>query len=850
MTPRRLLRALARLLPLLILSLALPRTALSQLVAPGPAELAPEARARLARAAEDSLLAPWQRDLMLRLARSGTTAGLDSSAADLRVAQPSPALEVGDGAWSRPQGLSRGGHSAIYDPVRDRMVVFGGSSSDSPDYLNDVWALSLAGTPAWTQLTPSGTPPTGRVYHSAIYDPVRDRMVVFGGYYYDYHDGVSHYLNDVWVLSLAGTPAWTQLTPSGTPPTGRDNHSAIYDPVRDRMVVFGGAYYDGSSYYLNDAWVLSLTGAPVWMELAPTGSLPSARSGHSAIYDPVRDRMVVFGGAYYDGLGYYLNDAWALSLAGAPVWMELAPTGGPPSARSGHSAIYDPVRDRMVVFGGTYYDGSSHDLNDVWALSLAATPAWMQPTPSGTPPARRGGHSAIYDPVRDRMVVFGGWSGPSTLNEFWTLALAGEPVWMQLTPSGTPPSARSEHSAIHDQVRDRMVVFGGYSTSPLNDVWVLSLADGPAWAQLTPSGTPPSARSGHSAIYDPVRDCMVVFGGHSSSLVDNNDVWALSLAGTSTWTQLAPSGMSPSARNSHCAIYDPVRDRMVVFGGYGLGPPFGYLNDVWALSLAGTPAWTELAPAGTAPSARRNPSAIYDPVRDRMVVFGGSSSSSVRINDIWDLSLAVGPIWTQLTPSGTLPAVRYLHSAIYDPARDRMVVFGGYSGSISMLNDVWSLSLEGATAWTQQTPSGTPPGGRDGHSAIYDPVRDRMVVFGGYWGRSVNDVWALGWSFNTAVGGPEVQPFISCLRPPAPNPARGTTVVSFALAQAGRVQLGVYDVGGRLVRKLVDGERRAGTETVVWNGTAESGAKLQAGVYFVRLAAPGFRETRRVILLK
>ena len=74
--------------------------------------------------------------------------------------------------------------------------------------------------------------------------------------------------------------------------------------------------------------------------------------------------------------------------------------------------------------------------------------------------------------------------------------------------------------------------------------------------------------------------------------------------------------------------------------------------------------------------------------------------------------------------------------------------------------------------------------------------------------------------------------------------------MSFALAQAGRVQLGVYDVSGRRVRQLVDGERRAGTETVVWNGTAESGAKLGAGVYFVKLAGPGIRETRRVILLK
>jgi flagellar hook assembly protein FlgD len=60
----------------------------------------------------------------------------------------------------------------------------------------------------------------------------------------------------------------------------------------------------------------------------------------------------------------------------------------------------------------------------------------------------------------------------------------------------------------------------------------------------------------------------------------------------------------------------------------------------------------------------------------------------------------------------------------------------------------------------------------------------------------------------------------------------------------------VYDVSGRLVRRLVDGERGAGTEAAVWNGTDESGTRLGAGVYFVRLAGPGLRETRRVILLR
>jgi hypothetical protein len=790
MTPQRLLRSLARMLPLLLLSLALPNVVLSQTAAPGPAELAPEARERLAQAAGDSLLAPWQRDLMLRLARTGGAAALDSSAADPRATLPALVPCAADGVWNQPLGPGLYGHSAIYDPVRDRMVVFGGSSASSGPYLNDVWALSLADTPVWTELTPSGTSPSARYDHSAIYDPVRDRMVVFGGY-------SSSTLNDVWTLSLADTPAWTQLTPTGAPTSRRQSHSATYDPVRDRMVVFGGLGSGDSQ--LNDVCALSLADTPAWTQLTPSGTTPSAREGHSATYDPVRDRMVVFGGFSSDFPPYF-NDVWALSLAGTPAWTELTPSGTPPIVRSFHSAIYDPMHDRMVVFGG-YSSGSPNYSDGVWALSLPGMPAWTQLTPSGTPPSDRDGHSAIYDPVRDRMVVFGGDSGspsfPPYFNDVWALSLAGAPAWTQLTPSGTPPSARYGHSAIYDPVRDRMVMFGGsyeyLGTHHLNDVWILSLAGTPAWTELIPTGTPPSERDNHSAIYDPVRDRMVVYGGIWSS----NDVWALSLAGSPAWTQLIPLDTPPSDRDGHSAIYDPVRDRMVIFGGYYYDFFFSYYrNDVWELSLAGTPAWT------------------------------------------------------QLTPSGTPPSGRLDHSAIYDPVRDRMVVFGGSSGSPYCLNDVWALSLAGTPAWTEPIPTGTPPSERNNHSAICDPVRDRMVVFGGYSGSYLNDVWALEWSATVAVGDPQAPPLVSGLRPPVPNPTRGTTAVSYALAQAGRVQLGVYDVSGRLVRRLVDGERRAGVETVVWNGTAESGARLQAGMYFVRLAAAGFRETRRVILLK
>src|SRR5262249_12937421 len=116
----------------------------------------------------------------------------------------------------------------------------------------------------------------------------------------------------------------------------------------------------------------------------------NTRYGHTAIYDPVGDRMVIFGGD--DDLTYGNGEAWALLLSGAPTWIRVAPSGGP-TERKHHTAIYDATRARMVVYGGPYK-------HDAWALSLGATPAW-EPIGSGSPPSV-GEARAIYDPVGDR----------------------------------------------------------------------------------------------------------------------------------------------------------------------------------------------------------------------------------------------------------------------------------------------------------------------------------------------------------------------------------------------------------------------------------------------------------------
>ncbi len=84
-----------------------------------------------------------------------------------------------------------------------------------------------------------------------------------------------------------------------------------------------------------------------------------------------------------------------------------------------------------------------------------------------------------------------------------------------------------------------------------------------------------------------------------------------------------------------------------------------------------------------------------------------------------------------------------------------------------------------------------------------------------------------------------------------PNPLNPVTTIRFDLALAGRVSLAVYDVAGRLVRRLVDQPLPAGrNQCVVWNGLDVRERTVAGGVYFYRLEAAGFSETRKMIVLR
>jgi hypothetical protein len=89
------------------------------------------------------------------------------------------------------------------------------------------------------------------------------------------------------------------------------------------------------------------------------------------------------------------------------------------------------------------------------------------------------------------------------------------------------------------------------------------------------------------------------------------------------------------------------------------------------------------------------------------------------------------------------------------------------------------------------------------------------------------------------------------LHPCHPNPFNPATTISYDLPEPATVSLQVFDVSGRLVRTLVQGETvPSGRHEVVWNGQDETGRSVGSGIYFYRLEAGDFAATRRMSLVK
>jgi hypothetical protein len=353
-----------------------------------------------------------------------------------------------------------------------------------------------------------------------------------------------------------------------------------------------------------------------WVKTRPVTS-PGARAYHAMVYDSVRRRILLAGGTVIQTL----NDTWRWN---GITWTQYVPGTSPPAGS--YAMAYDSGRGRAVIFGGNPYQNPA----ETWEWDGAR---WTKRTPATSPPGRTG-HAMAYDPTRRQVVLFGGLVQGGALNHTWEWDGTD---WRERRPTASPPS-RLEHAMVYDASRRQVILFGGRNAGMVGDTWAWQ---GSTWIRLAPAAAP-APRCGHAMAYDSTIGRVVLFGGRDGTGIGANyfnDTW---LWDGAAWARTSPVN-PPTARAFHAMAYDDSRQRMVLFGGYAATTSGARLEgDTW--SHAGT----HLVGSGPSrPGGQRN-LALYaglDPGRPYQV---GSSLGTGPI--------ALGGLTLDLAPDPILAA--------------------------------------------------------------------------------------------------------------------------------------------------------------------------------------------------
>ncbi|MCA8948552.1 MAG: hypothetical protein KDE27_03575 [Planctomycetes bacterium] len=559
-------------------------------------------------------------------------------------------------------------------------------------------------------------------------DMMRGEAVAFGG-----RARSGAVLGDTWICS--GTAAWRPSLSGG--PAPRSDH--VMAAAANGVYLHGGRSALGG--LLGDTWFWD---GSTWLVVPGPG--PSPRHGAAMAGDPSTGSVVLYGGSN----GLSLSDTWLLQNG---VWqqLQLATT---PGMRSGHVLARTETADRFLLFGGEDHAGVL--LQDTWRFDVG------QPVQQSTwslyflapafRPAARVEAVAAFDAASQAVTLHGGFDGAGApIGDVWRWD-ASLSAWQQCPGAAT---GRGDHA------------MAGLPQSPAGDLVVLGGDDAGAQpppsvllsncAQL-PAAPVPADREAPAMAFDAARGVTVMFGGWIAGSGPTDELWELR---GNSWSQILPGPTWPGPRFAAHMCYDPVRQRVVMVGGY-LGSGCPTLKDTWEWD--GT-AWSQKPdipiPLGTAyaqmvfcehtgecvlplpdsncggrgtwrydgqgwhsapmPLADRIGFGVaYDRRRERLVLFGGSDLNSTY-GDTWEWD---GATWVQRMPP-LAPSPRRFVKMAYDRLRGRVVMFGGEDGS-GVRSDVWEW--DGAT-WHPRSTMRTPPT-VSRYDLSYDPGDGTTILFG------------------------------------------------------------------------------------------------------------------------
>ncbi|HEU0296636.1 MAG TPA: hypothetical protein VFR47_28120 [Anaerolineales bacterium] len=237
----------------------------------------------------------------------------------------------------------------------------------------------------------------------------------------------------------------------------------------------------------------------------------------------------------------------------------------------------------------------------------------------GGPPGRILG-AAAYDEQRNVLVLYGGRPVELQPCSQETWEWDGQ-AWAK--KEAQPPTACDHVKMVYDGARGEAILFSGLDPSeqPVNETWSWN---GEEWKLLSEEG--PESRGHFGFVYDPNHGQTALYGGYTSTVTDEFWTWK-----DNAWEEIDFPG--PGTLSHFGMTYDMNANALYIFGGANSRSTFSSLTDkTWVLTGG---RWRELS-LDISPSKRGSPAMGYDPVRKRIVLYGGFDASRNKLDDTWE----------------------------------------------------------------------------------------------------------------------------------------------------------------------------------------------------------------------
>ena len=242
-----------------------------------------------------------------------------------------------------------------------------------------------------------------------------------------------------------------------------------YDSNHKKIIAYGGRTGFLDFENVNETWSFDYE-SKTWKNLQPANS-PPWRSSHAMVYDPVRRKVLMFGGSDFKRA---FNDLWEYDF-GENKWTAVA-AADPPEPRLMHGMAYILNQDVVIVFGGRRANGGA-SFADTWEFNFK-TMIWKKLNTQNKPPVSDHVNLA-YDTSEKKLFLF---SNPET----WAYDLESR-NWENLNPKNSPDSGHS--NLVYDPVRKKLVLFGDSKNSHRMFTWSFDYSEN-EWTNITPGRFP------------------------------------------------------------------------------------------------------------------------------------------------------------------------------------------------------------------------------------------------------------------------------------------------------------------------------------------------------------------------